>query len=207
MVKCLYSIAFLKRYFESRKNPTLLILPLREGGGLEWRCYSSQVHLIESPGLWIPTRAHRRHNCKTQVSIRYSTKYLSRFKFVADWNNNASLMITSANRSPTLRTPRGLHWHSTLAHSKRMPISAVIPMSRPLKALRHSLVHPSGKSGGNVGKGRWHCLPQGIRLELVFLHRPGSGGTVQLNSLPMVKFLEPVAFYLLPRWKSCTSLA
>lgn len=52
-----------------------------------------------------------------------------------------SPITISANSSPKLRICRRLHLHSTLAQCKGMPISVVIPVSRPLKALYHSFIH------------------------------------------------------------------
>lgn len=49
--------------------------------------------------------------------------------------------MSPTHSSPTLRTASRLHRHAALAHCKRVSISAVIPVSRTLKAMRHGRLH------------------------------------------------------------------
>lgn len=50
-------------------------------------------------------------------------------------------MVGPTHSSPTLGTPGRLHRHAAIAHRERMPIGAVVPVARTLKALRHGSVY------------------------------------------------------------------
>ena len=50
-------------------------------------------------------------------------------------------MVGPTHSSPTLGTSGRLHRHAAVAHREWMPIGAVVPVARTLKALRHGSVH------------------------------------------------------------------